>query len=371
MITSWAWDSFKPAAVMRMSCAFARSSSIGAAAGQAHAAAHAAGHLRDERLDAALVGDHALDALGHELGERASVARPGLAVHRLLEVAVRGAFLHRAERAHAAVGLEGAALVEDRLAGRLLGPGEQRADHHDVGAGGDRLGDVAGELDAAVGDERDLRAAGRLGALADGVDLRNAGAGDDARRADRAGADADLDGVGAALDEVAGALLGGDVAGDDRRRGKALAHELQGVEDALAVAVRGVEHEDVDLGADELPRAVEDVLGDADGGAHAQAPEPVLGGVGVLDRLLDVLDGDEALEVAGAVHDQELLDAVLVEELLGLLERRADGRRDEVLLRHARPRSAGRCASRSAGRGWSGCRRACRGRSTTGTPEIL
>ena len=59
----------------------------------------------------ALVGHLALDALGHQLVGR------GL----LLEVAVGRAARHRAERAHAAVGLEAAALVEDHLARRLVG----------------------------------------------------------------------------------------------------------------------------------------------------------------------------------------------------------------------------------------------------------
>jgi hypothetical protein len=66
---------------------------------------------------------------------------------------------HRAERAHAAIGLELLAVDEDQLAGALLAPGQQRADHHRVGAGDDGLGDVAGVLHAAVGDDRD---AGRL-----------------------------------------------------------------------------------------------------------------------------------------------------------------------------------------------------------------
>ena len=54
-----------------------------------------------------------------------------------LEVAVLRAGLHRADRAHAAVRLERAALVEDRLARRLVGAGEERADHHAVRARGD------------------------------------------------------------------------------------------------------------------------------------------------------------------------------------------------------------------------------------------
>src|SRR3546814_7824251 len=72
--------------------------------------------------------------------------------HLLLEVAVSRAAGHRAERAHAPVRLVGPALVQVDLAGALVGAGQQRADHGAVGAGGDRLGEVAGILDAAVGD---------------------------------------------------------------------------------------------------------------------------------------------------------------------------------------------------------------------------
>ena len=55
-----------------------------------------------------------------------------------------------------------------------------------------------------------------------------------------------------------------------------------------------------------------------DRGAAPQPPLLVLGGVRVLLGLLDVLDGDEALELALLVDDQQLLDAVLVQQLLRL-----------------------------------------------------
>jgi hypothetical protein len=81
--------------------------------------------------------DLALDALGHQLQRVA---------HFLLEVAVGRAARHGADRAHAAIRLVGTALVEDHLARALVGAGEQRADHGAVGAGGERLGQIAGNL---------------------------------------------------------------------------------------------------------------------------------------------------------------------------------------------------------------------------------
>ena len=48
----------------------------------------------------------------------------------------------------------------------------------------------------------------------DGGDLRHADTGDDAGGADRTGADADLDRVGAVIDQRAGGIRRGDVAAD-------------------------------------------------------------------------------------------------------------------------------------------------------------
>src|SRR5205823_13677596 len=60
----------------------------------------------------------------------------------------------------------------------------------------------------------------------------------------------------------------------------------------------------------------------------------VLGGVRELPGLLDVLDGDEALELVLLVDDEELLDAVLVQQLLGLVLRDALAAGDEIAGHH-------------------------------------
>ena len=69
----------------------------------------------------------------------------------LLEVAVGAAFLHGVDGAHAAVDFVGAALIKNGFARAFLGAGEERADHDGMSADYKGLDDVAGELDAAVG----------------------------------------------------------------------------------------------------------------------------------------------------------------------------------------------------------------------------
>jgi hypothetical protein len=104
---------------------------------------------------------------------------------------------------------------------------------------------------------------------------------------------------------------------------------------AGAVAVRGVDHDGVDAGLHQGFDALLGAVAHADRGAYAQAPARVACGVGEAGLLGDVLDGDEALELPVAVDDQEALELVLVEQRLGIGERRAVGHGDElVALRH-------------------------------------
>ena len=96
--------------------------------------------------------------------------------------------------------------------------------------------------------------------------------------------------------------------------------------------MRGVDADDVAAGLQQRVDALVAIGADADRAADAQAAEVVLGGERVLLRLLDVLDGDEALEQPAAVDDQQLLDAVLVQQLLRGLDAGALAGRDELRL---------------------------------------
>ncbi len=124
-----------------------------------------------------------------------------VSVDLALEIAVGGAARHGRERSHAAIGFVGAALVEIDLAGAFVRAREQRADHDASRAAGERLRDVARIFDAAIGDDGHAMARGGLRGLHDRRQLRHADARDDARGADRAGADADLDCVRARVDQ--------------------------------------------------------------------------------------------------------------------------------------------------------------------------
>ena len=66
----------------------------------------------------------------------------------------------------------------------------------------------------------------------------------------------------------------------------------------------------------------------------AQAAFIVFGCAGIFEFLLDVFYGDQALQVVLVVDDEQLFDAVLVQNFFGLLERRSDRDGDQIFLGH-------------------------------------
>ena len=116
-------------------------------------------------------------------------------------------------------------------------------------------------------------------------------------------------------------------------------------------------------------------VADRGGRGDAQPPLLVLAGMRVGDRLLDVLDGDQADAAILVVDHQQLLDPVLVQQALGLLLADAFAHRDQAVLGHQLGDllagiggeahvAIGEDADQLAGL----CR--CRPPSTTGMPEM-
>ena len=85
------------------------------------------------------------------------------------------------------------------------------------------------------------------------------------------------------------------------------------------MAVRGIDHDEIDTGRDQLLGAGKALVADRGRSRDTQAALLVLAGTWVSDRLLDVLDGDQPDATVFVVDDQQLLDAVLVQQALGFL----------------------------------------------------
>src|SRR6266851_4201416 len=241
-----------------------------AVAGIAHRRAQAADQLMHDVADRPLVRHAAFDPFGDQLQRVDDF---------LLEIAVGRTARHRPDRAHAAVIFVAAPLIEKDLARALVGAGEQGAEHRAVGAGGDRLRQIAGEFDAAIGDHRDAVLPTFLDRVDDRGELRHPDAGDHARRTDRARTDAHLDRVGAGLDDSSRALGGRDIADDDLRVVRHPADLADRLDDPRGMAVRGIDDHDVDAGGEQGFGPFELDLAGAGSGGDAQAAVLVLGGV--------------------------------------------------------------------------------------------
>src|SRR5208337_1982163 len=193
----------------------------GRAAYVSHSALHAAHQLVNDHGNRPAIRHAAFDAFGNELSQTIAVASVlGQNGHRrirlaILEVTLAGALRHGGERSHSAVHLERAALVENCLARAFFGSGEQRADHHAARAGGNRLCDISGILDAAIGDDGNIAVTSGACGFGNGCDLRNTRASHDTCGADRTGSDADLNAVCSSARQFTSAVEGADVAGDE------------------------------------------------------------------------------------------------------------------------------------------------------------
>ncbi len=100
------------------------------------------------------------------------------------------------------------------------------------------------------------------------------------------------------------------------------------------MSVSGIEHQNVSLSLDESLGSVEHVSCNADSCAAEESALAVAGGIRILNRLFDVLDSDETLEVAALVNDGELFNLVGTEDILSLSESSSNGSCDEVILCH-------------------------------------
>src|SRR5690606_18616797 len=102
----------------------------------------------------------------------------------------------------------------------------------------------------------------------------------------------------------------------------------------LRMAVRRIDDQEVDAGVDQALGTFDRLVADADRGGDPQPALPVLRGERVELRLLHVLYRDEADATALPVHDQQLFDAVLVQQPLRLILPNAFADRDEIVTRH-------------------------------------
>ena len=91
------------------------------------------------------------------------------------------------------------------------------------------------------------------------------------------------------------------------------------VQNALGVAMRRIDDNDIDTRLDECLDTFVRAFTDTHCSTGAQPLLAVAAGIRVVAGLLDILDSDEAAQLEVAVDDEHLLDAVLVQQCLDFL----------------------------------------------------
>ena len=86
----------------------------------------------------------------------------------------------------------------------------------------------------------------------------------------------------------------------------------------LRMAMRGVDHDQIDAGRHQPLGAVEALVADRGGGGDAQPALLVLAGIRIGDRLFDILHRDQPDAAIIGVDHQQFLDPVLMQQPLGL-----------------------------------------------------
>ena len=98
--------------------------------------------------------------------------------------------------------------------------------------------------------------------------------------------------------------------------------------------MRGIDNHDVHMCLHQLADTVQNVCCHTNACTCKQPALGILCAVGVLDLLLNILDGDKSLQMAFLVDDRKLFLARLSEDLLGFLKRNTFLRGDQILGRH-------------------------------------
>ena len=198
----------------------------------------------------------------------------------------------------------------------------------------DSLHHVAGILDAAVSDDAFAHLLGFLGAIADRRHLWHADTGNHAGGANGAGADTDLYAVRTRLKQRARRGGRRHVARDQLNIRERRTNFLNLAEHADAVAMRSVDADDIHARGNQRRNAVKHVVAHADSRAAEQTAGRVLCRIGILLRLLNILDGNQAAQMTFLIHQRELFNAVLGQNLTRLFMGRADRRGNQILGGH-------------------------------------
>ena len=145
--------------------------------------------------------------------------------------------------------------------------------------------------------------------------------------------DADLDAIGTHVDQRPRRIGGGDVAADHFDLREVLLDPLDAVENALRMAVCGIDDDHIDPGLGQQFDALLGAGTDANGRTGAQTTGSILVGQRMFGGLQDILDRDQAAQMIFVIDDQHPLQAMFADQFLGIVDAGFLVDRDQTLAR--------------------------------------
>ena len=101
------------------------------------------------------------------------------------------------------------------------------------------------------------------------------------------------------------------------------------------MTVCGIENDNVNLGFNKSCNPVENIGGNTYTCSAEKSSLLILGCIGILDGLLNILDGDQTLEIIILINDGKLFFSGFSKDLLGFLEGDTLSCGDKILACHA------------------------------------
>src|SRR5262245_40918924 len=100
------------------------------------------------------------------------------------------------------------------------------------------------------------------------------------------------------------------------------------------MTVGGIHRQHVHFGFDKYLGSLQVVACYTDGSSNQKPAMTVFGGIRILNLLLNIFDGDEALQHVVLVNNEQLLDLMAVQHLMSIFQCCSDRHRDEILFGH-------------------------------------
>ncbi|BBG30506.1 cation/multidrug efflux pump [Zymobacter palmae] len=229
---------------------------------------------------------------------------------------------HGPHGTHTAVRFIGTALVQFDLTRCFFSTGQQATDHDAVGASNDDFGDITRETDTAVSDNRYAGVFQCFSDVGNGADLRHTDTRNDTRGADRTRADTHFDGVRASFNQCASSGCRCDVTADNLNVRIGFFYPANTFDNATGVTVSGIDDDDVNARFDQRINAIRRFSTRTDSGTDQQATISIFCSVRVVTCFFDIAHGDHADQLF-TVDNEDLLDAVFLQLLFDLFQRRA------------------------------------------------